>query len=96
MLRSGCELPGSDSGASPNHVPPLTGGIWQKGGGCARDGTSREGPVRDMLEILDDIEHYVHRMGGRYDAWHIGVTTDVKRSLIDHGVDGSPCDTCYP
>jgi hypothetical protein len=42
-----------------------------------------------MLEILDDIEHYVHRMGGTYDAWRVSVTTDVKRSLTDHGVDGS-------
>jgi hypothetical protein len=49
----------------------------------------RREPVKDMLEILDDIEHYVHRMGGTDDAWHVGVTMDVKRSLTDHGVDGS-------
>jgi len=42
-----------------------------------------------MLEIPDDIEHYVHRMGGTNDAWHVCVTTDVKKSLTDHGVDGS-------
>jgi hypothetical protein len=47
--------------------------------------------MKGTLEILNDIEEYVLKSGGPYDAWHIGVTTDLKRSLRDRGVEsGDP------
>lgn|GEM_PF-6972723 len=45
--------------------------------------------MKDMHEILDEIEPYVQRMGGTFDAWRAGVTTVEKQNLADHGVDGS-------
>jgi hypothetical protein len=42
--------------------------------------------VKNMLEILDEIEHYIQRAGGSYDAWHVGVTTDIEKSFGDRGV----------
>jgi hypothetical protein len=45
--------------------------------------------VKNMLEILDEIEHYIQRTGGPYNAWHVGVTKDVEKSLGDQGVKGS-------
>jgi hypothetical protein len=42
-----------------------------------------------MLEMLDDIETYVEQMGGPYDTWQTCVATEIKKSLTDHGVDGS-------
>ena len=45
--------------------------------------------MKDMHEILDEIELYVQRMGGTYDAWRVGVTTVEEQNMADHGVDGS-------
>lgn len=39
-----------------------------------------------MHKILDEIEPYVQRMGGTFDAWRAGVTTVEKQNLA---VDGS-------
>jgi hypothetical protein len=45
--------------------------------------------VKDTLSILDDFEYYIQQKGSTYDAWHVGITPDVKRSLVDHGVESS-------
>jgi hypothetical protein len=43
-----------------------------------------EGPMKNMLEILDEIEHYIQRTGEPYNALHVVVTTDVEKSFGEH------------
>jgi hypothetical protein len=38
--------------------------------------------ARSRTEIIDDIEAYVARCGGRFGEWYVGVTAAPKRSLF--------------
>ncbi len=51
-------------------------------------------------QIIDELNEYVGKRGGKYPAWYVGVTSDPKERLFtDHGVkEGGgwfhrPCDS---
>ncbi|MFQ5455061.1 MAG: hypothetical protein ACE5EA_02515 [Nitrospirota bacterium] len=48
----------------------------------------RRKKLRSVEEIIEDFDEHIHRCGGNYSVWYVGITSNPDRSLFDkHSVN---------
>lgn len=49
-----------------------------------------QGTIKTVARIIQEIENYIHKYGGGYSRWYVGIASDSRDRLFnDHNVDES-------